>query len=150
MTGDNLIWNVRAFVYAWFAEYTRAPEANDIAKHFSISTLQASQVLLTLHEKHALFLEPGTANIRMANPFSAIPTSFLVNVHGKTYSANCAWDCFGIAAALCASEASIESICTASGERIHVEIRAGQVAGASEIVHFLLPFRRWYDDLVAT
>jgi hypothetical protein len=150
MTGDDLIWNVRAFVYAWFAEHTRAPEANDIAEHLGISALQAGQVLLTLHEKHALFLEPGTVNIRMANPFSAIPTSFLVNVRDRTYSANCAWDCFGIAAALRVSEASIESTCTASGQQIRVEIRAGQVAGAGEIVHFLLPFRRWHDDLVAT
>lgn len=150
MTDDDIIWKVRAFVYGWFAEHTRAPDVADIAQHFDISPHQASETFVTLHEKHALFLEPGTVGIRMANPFSAIPTSFIVKVRGKTYWANCAWDCYGIVAALHASQASIESACAASGDRLYLEISAGQVSSAGEVVHFLLPFRRWYDDLVAT
>jgi hypothetical protein len=150
MTDADFIWDVRAFVYAWFAEHTRAPDVADIAQHFDISPYQAGEALGALHEKHALFLEPGTVDIRMANPFSAIPTSFIVKAQGKSYWANCAWDCFGIVAALHAPQASIESVCAASGDRLHLEISAGQVSSAGEVVHFLLPFRRWYDDLVAT
>ncbi len=147
---DDFIWNVRAFVYAWFAENARAPELLDIVKRFGISPEQASQALTALHEKHALFLAPGSSTIRMANPFSAIATPFTVDVQGKTYWANCAWDCLGIVAALHASSASIESICTASGARIHLSVADGQVVSAGEVVHFLVPFRQWYDDLVAT
>ena len=150
MTDDDIIWNVRAFVYGWFAKHTRAPGVPDIAQHFDISAHHAGEILVTLHEKHALFLWPGTVDIHMANPFSAIPTSFIVKAQRKTYWANCAWDCFGIVAALHASQASIESVCAASGDRLHLEIGAGRVSSAGEVVHFLLPFRRWYDDLVAT
>ena len=150
MTDDDFIWQVRAFVYGWFAGQARAPGVADIAEHFDISARQADEALIALHEKHALFLKPGTVDIRMANPFSAIPTSFVVKVQEITYWANCAWDCFGIVAALHALQASIESVCAASGDRLHLEINAGQVSGAGAVVHFLVPFRRWYDDLVAT
>jgi Sulfatase len=46
------------------------------------------------------FLDPDTNQVRRAHPFSAIPTAFLVHVREKTYWANCAWDCFGIVAAV--------------------------------------------------
>jgi hypothetical protein len=150
MKADDFIWNVRAFVYAWFVENACAPGIQDIANRFDISLEQASQALTALHEKHALFLEPSTVTIRMANPFSATATPFTVVVQGKTYWANCAWDCFGVVAALHASQASIESTCAASGVRIHLNVTDGQVDNTSVVAHFLVPFRHWYDDLVAT
>lgn len=150
MVADDFVWNVRAFVYAWFADHARAPGRHDLAKRFDISPEQADQALTALNEKHALFLEPGTTTIRMANPFSAIPTPFTVHVRGKHYWANCAWDCFGVVAALHAPNASIESTCSASGTRLHLNVTGGQVESAGEVAHFLVPFRHWYDDLVAT
>ena len=150
MVGDEFIWNVRAFVYAWFAETARAPAIHDIAKRFGIAPEQAGQALTALHEKHALFLEPGTTSIRMANPFSAIPTPFTVHVRERSYWANCAWDCLGIVVALHAPSASIESTCAASEARIHLSVTNGQVDSAGEVIHFLVPFRHWYDDLVFT
>jgi DNA-binding transcriptional MocR family regulator len=150
MNADDFIWKARTFVYTWFAEHARAPEVRDLAERFDISHDQAGQALRALHERHALFLEPGTVKIRMANPFSAIATPFTVVVQGKTYWANCAWDCFGIPVALQAAQASIESTCAASGARIHLDIAAGRVVSAGEVAHFLVPFRHWYDDLVVT
>lgn len=150
MMDEEFIWKVRAYVYTWFAEHARAPGVHDIAAHFDVPPEQAGQALTALHEKHALFLEPGTTAIRMANPFSAIATPFTVGVDGKTYWANCAWDCFGVVAALQASTASVEATCAASGTRIQLSVTHGQVESAGEVVHFLVPFRHWYDDLVAT
>jgi hypothetical protein len=83
MTDDDFIWQVRTFVYGWFAGQAHAPGVADIAEHFDISARQADEALIALHEKHALFLKPGTVDIRMANPFSAIPTSFVVKVQEK-------------------------------------------------------------------
>jgi hypothetical protein len=104
-----------------------------------------------LHERHAFFLEPETLTIRMANPFSGIPTDFKVHVNGKTYYANCAWDMLGIPAALASrSDAVIEAVCTESNDAVQLEIRDGQVSASSLLVHFPLPFARWYDDLVLT
>lgn len=150
MGDDDLIWKVRAFIYAWFAKNATAPEINDIAQNFGISPQNAGDILLTLHAKHALFLETGTIRIRMASPFSAIPTSFKTTIQAKSYWANCAWDSLGIVAALHAKDAGIDSICTATNHPIRIEVEAGQVKDTGQVVHFLVPFRRWYDNLVAT
>lgn len=150
MQDDSFVWQVRAFVYAHFVDTTHAPRVDDIAAHFGIKAQYAAEVLRTLHDKHALFLEPGTTQIRIANPFSAIPTAYHVTTGGKTYTANCAWDSFGIVAALHQTDAEIYSVCTGSGAPIHLRIANDQVVSQQELVHFQVPFRQWYDDLVYT
>lgn len=143
------IWQVRAFVYSYFAETTHAPSVDETARHFSISTAEAGKIYKELHNRHSFFLEPDTLTIRMANPFSGIPTDFKVRANGKTYFANCAWDMLGVPAAL-HCDADIEAVCTESNESIKLEIRDGKVTNSELLVHFPLPFARWYDDLVFT
>jgi hypothetical protein len=151
MSDDDLIWKVRAFIYAWFAKNATAPEINDVAQNFGILPQLAGDILVTLHDKHALFLEPGTTSIRMASPFSAIPSPFKTTIQAKSYWANCAWDSLGIVAALHAPDAVIDSICTATNDLIRIEVEASQVKDtAGQVVHFLVPFRRWYENLVET
>lgn len=150
MADDAFIWSVRTFIYQRFVESARAPQVEEIADHFRLTIAQAGEVLKTLHDKHALFLKPGTVAIRMANPFSAIPTPYQVDIGDKTYWANCAWDSFGIIAALHAPHASIRSICAHTGKDLHLAVSHDQVVSAGEVVHFLVPSRRWYDDLVRT
>ena len=180
MDSESLLWPARAFIYAHFAATARAPLAAEVAREFGLTVGEAEAVLRALHERHALFLEPGTARIRMANPFSAIETPFQTTVAGKTYFANCAWDTFGVAAALQVDDAEIRSVCAASGAPIRLRVAGGavvsadQAAGAEEtanggagkradtqvrpygihrggaVVHFLVPFAHWYDDLVHT
>jgi len=147
---DALIWSVRTFIFETFVATTRAPQLTEIMQAFNLSTEQATDVLFALHEKHAIFLDPGTIDIRIANPFSAIPTPFLVDVNDKTYTANCAWDCFGVVAALHAKEALIHSVCTQSAMPVHMEIHQGQVVPTSTLIHVLVPFQQWYDDMVFT
>ncbi len=150
MIEEDLVWKVRAFVYRWFAEHAGAPEVDDIAHELDISSERAGAALLTLHDKHALLLEPGTTSIRMASPFSAIPTPHKTTINGKSYWANCAWDSLGIPAALHAPDAAIASICAASGDPIRIQLQDGQVADTGAVVHILLPFRSWYEDMVHT
>ena len=150
MVTDALIWPIRDFVYAYFATTTRAPQIDEIARQFDLTTEEASEALLALHQKHALFVEPGTARIRMANPFSAIATAFEVDVLDKTYWANCAWDSFGIVAALQSSDAILRSVCSYSGDALQLSVKQDQVISAGEVVHFLVPFKQWYEDLIFT
>jgi hypothetical protein len=146
---DTLLWQVRHFVYNHFADTTHPPSVEDTAKHFNISTQEASEYYRELHNHHAIFLEPETLTIRMANPFSGIPTDFKVQANGKTYYANCAWDMLGIPAAL-HCDAVIEAKFTESNESVRLEIKDGEVTNGGLLVHFPLPFSRWYDDLVFT
>ena len=143
------IWDVRAFVYQHFADTTHAPSVDETAKHFNLSNEEAGELYKELNNRHAFFLEPETLSIRMANPFSGIPTDFKVHANGKTYFANCAWDMLGIPAAL-QCDAVIDAIFTESNETIQLEIRDGKVTNGEYLVHFPVPFAHWYDDLVFT
>lgn len=157
---QSILWQVRHFVYSHFADTTHPPGVDETAHHFDITIEEASALYKELHNRHAFLLEPRTLTIRMANPFSGIPTDFKVHANGKTYNANCAWDMLGIPAAL-HSDAVIEAVCTESRDSVQLEIQNGNIAqggvlaaedgGASTLLaHFPLPFVRWYDDLVFT
>ena len=146
---DNKIWEVRAFVYRHFAETTRPPSEKETASFFALTQEDASAAYEELHQRHALFLKPGTHEILMANPFSGVETPFKVHANGKTYFANCAWDCLGIPAAL-HTDAEIEASCARSREPIRLRVIDQQVQGSGALVHFLIPFRAWYNDLAST
>jgi hypothetical protein len=156
---ENLVWQGRHFVYAHIAETTCPPSVDETAAHFDISTEEASELYKELHNRHALFLDQDKMAIRMANPFSGIPTDFKVHANGKTYFANCAWDMLGIPAAL-HCDAVIDAVCTESNDAVRFEIKDGQISShqftnsqftnIQLLIHFPLPFARWYDDLVFT
>lgn len=154
MIEDNVLWQVRHFVYLHIAETTRPPNLDETAAHFGISPKEASELYKELHNRHALFLDLDEVAIRMANPFSGIPTDFRVHANGKTYFANCAWDMLGIPAAL-HCDAVIDAVCTESSETVRLEIKDGQIidhqfTDSQLLIHFPLPFTHWYDDLVFT
>ena len=146
---ENLIWDVRAFVYQYLAETTKPPHVDETALCFGLTHEQAASVYESLHQRHALFLQTRTHYILMANPFSGAETSFRVHANNKTYFANCAWDSFGIPAALHV-DAEIEAECAQSGEKIHLTVHSQDVQNEAGLVHFLVPFKNWYDDLAFT
>lgn len=146
---EDRLWEVRAFVYRHFAETTRAPRLEETAIHFRLTREEAASVYEELHQRHALFLKPGTHEILMANPFSGVETAFKVHTRDRTYFANCAWDSLGIPATLHV-DAEVETLCAQSGERIHIRVQDQQVENSDALVHFLVPFQAWYDDLIYT
>lgn len=146
---ENTIWGVRAFVYRHFAETTRPPSVQEVASHFACTPEEAASAYEGLHQRHALFLKPGMHEILMANPFSGVETPFKVRAQGKTYFANCAWDSLGIPAAL-HTDAEIDALCAQTSEPIRLQVKDAQVRHDGALVHFLIPFREWYDDLVST
>ena len=146
---ENLLWQIRTFIYEHFAATTQPPTVDVTAAHFQLSSEQAAVYYKELDQRHALFLEPHTLNIRIANPFSAVPTTFRVKAQGKTYWANCAWDALGIPAAL-GCDATVETTYAEDGLPLVVEVSQGQVVSPGTIVHFLVPFHQWYEDMVNT
>jgi hypothetical protein len=146
---EDLIWQIRAFVYGYFSETTRAPSVHEAAVRFGLTDHEAAAAFEELHRRHALFLRPAAHEILMANPFSGVETSFKVHANGLTYFANCAWDSLGIPAVLHA-DAQIEALCSQTAEPIHLNVRDGRVSKPDVLIHFLVPFREWYDDLVFT
>jgi len=146
---ENLIWEIRAFVYRHFAETTHPPQVDETAARFALTHEEADSAYEELHGHHAFFLKPGTHDILMANPFSGVETPFKVYAKDKTYLANCAWDSLGIPATL-GMDAEVEAACAQSGEPIQLIVTNQQVQDSDALVHFLLPFKDWYNDLAFT
>jgi hypothetical protein len=140
---------IRHFVYHHFALETRPPSVVETAEAFGLAEEQARAAYERLDHNHFFFLDPGTTNIRMANPFSAIPAQFTVRVGQKSYWANCAWDMLGIPAAL-QEDATITAEYEDTLETVVMEVKDGQVVHGGGLVHFPLPARQWYDDLILT
>lgn len=142
-------WRIRLHVYEYFVAHGRPPSYAETAAALGMADDVARAAYHRLQEAHALFLEPGTDEVRMANPLSAVPTPYRVTVGKQTLWANCAWDALGIPTMLHA-DARIDAVFTHSGEATTYGIESGALRDGAGIVHFPLPFRRWYDDLIHT
>lgn len=143
------LWDIRAFVYEHFAETTRPPSVDEVAARFALTHEEAASAYEELHQRHVLYLNPGTHEILMANPFSGVKTPFKVRANDRLYFANCSWDSLGIPAAL-HTDAEIEAACAQSGDPIRLSVSNEQVQASDALVHFLIPFREWYNDLSST
>jgi hypothetical protein len=135
---------LRTRTYAAFIELGRAPTAAELGDEQVVRAGWRQ-----LHEAHALVLNPTTDEIRMANPFSAVPTAYRVQAAGRWWYANCAWDALGICSAL-AADGRVESSCPDCGEPYAVEVRGRAVDRPDLLFHCLVPAAHWWDDIVFT
>jgi hypothetical protein len=140
---------LRHATYRLFVELERAPTASEAGDAVGLGSEEAISGWRRLHEQHALVLDPSTAEIRMANPFSAVPTVHRVHAGGRWWYANCAWDAFGICAALHA-DGHIETSCPDCGEALTVAVREQRPDRTDLLFHCLVPASRWWDDIVFT
>jgi hypothetical protein len=141
---DEADLELRRRTYAFLVEQGRAPTAAELGDR--------DEVLAgwrRLHEEHALVLNPATDELRMLNPFSAVPSAYRVGVGDRWWYGNCAWDAFGICAAL-HEDGRIETSCPDCGEPLAVEMRKQRPDDESLLFHCLVPARHWWDDIVFT
>jgi alkylmercury lyase-like protein len=126
---------LRNLTYRRFVELGRAPLPEELGDRDSVLAGWRA-----LHAAHALVLD-GDA-LRMAHPFSAVPTPHRVYAQGRWWYANCAWDAFGILASLhCDGE--IATICPDCGETLDNN-------DPTLLFHCLVPASRWWADIVFT
>ena len=143
-------WDIRLHVYEVFVSQGHAPSHQAIAAYFGIAAEAARQALSRLHAAHVLVLRPGSGDILMAHPLSAVETDYRVETGGVMLYANCAWDSLGIPAML-KQDAQIIVRHPLSREQIQYAVKKGQLETDSEgCVHFARPFKRWYDDIIDT
>jgi hypothetical protein len=89
-------------------------------------------VLQALADHHVVALDEA-GEIRMAHPFAAHDRGATVTSGARTWRGNCAWDGFGIVAALGLADATITS--------------GGLTAGPGVVFHVEVPAARWWDDV---
>ena len=98
---NELDTKVKLAIYEITAKTGRIPDAPEISRKIDINENEVLSAFARLHAKRLLVPEPGDpTRIRMAPPFSGVPTAFPVEANGRRYYANCVWDAYGIAAAL--------------------------------------------------
>jgi Alkylmercury lyase len=146
---DPQALKVRNLTYTMFVDLGRAPTADEVAAAAGLSRPEVETDWRTLHHAHALVLNPATTEIRMANPFSAVPTAYRVRAAGRWWYGNCAWDALGICAALHV-DGEVEASCPDCGEAIALELRGQRVDDERLVFHCLVPAANWWKDIVFT
>ena len=136
---------LRNATYRRFVELGRAPEAGEVAAVIGGSWVDVQAGWRRLHDAHALVLDDA-GKIRMANPFSAVPTPFRVEAAGKGWYGNCGWDAFGIGAAM-QVDSVIDTDCPDCREPIHLVVRDGRPDDASLVFHVLVPAETWWQEI---
>ena len=137
--------DLRNATYRQFVELGRAPSAGEVAASAGVVEDEVRAGWQRLHEAHALVLGEG-GEIRMANPFAARPTDFRVEAAGRSWYANCAWDAFGIGAAL-GVDSRFTTHCPDCNETLDIDVRDGVPGDTSLVFHFLVPASQWWNAI---
>jgi hypothetical protein len=119
---------LRRTIFEAFAATGEPPEVDDTV------TLHA------LAEQHVVVLDEQGRMV-MAHPFAAHGDGARVESGGRSWRGNCAWDAFGIVAALGLDEALVSD---ASG--IRIAFRGGRPTGEA-VFHVAVPAARWWADI---
>ncbi len=142
---------VRAAIYRAFVETGEPPAARDLAAALGRPAEQIEQALVRLNHVGGVVIDGDSRAVRMAKPFSGVPTAFELTSANGHWFANCALDALAIAALL-GRDLRIDSRCVDCGEPLHLDVAGatGPVAGDAGCVYFGLPIADWWHDIVFT
>ena len=144
-TSAALMATVRHALYAAVVATRRAPAPGEIARGHGLDERDVAAAVRALADGNVIVFEPGTLDVRWATPFSLVPTPFQSNAAGARWYAPCAWDAFGIPAAL-HRDADVEANCGWSGEPVVCGVRDGKAYGTG-VIHLLVPAAHFWDDI---
>ena len=140
---------VKLAIYRHFAEVGRAPDPEVVAERVGAKVDAVRTAYRKLQQQRVLLLHEDDSSIRMAPPFSGVPTQHLVESGGVNYFANCAWDSLGIPVAL-HKTAVIRSRCEQSLEPLVMDVGLNGPGPTDWVYHCQVPAAQWWDDLVYT
>jgi hypothetical protein len=140
---------VKVALYRATAARGRPPDVESLAGTIGATTAAVKEAYGRLRAARVLFLEPDGVTVRMAPPFSGVPTQHRVSVDGIDYYANCAWDALGIPAAL-HRPGLVRSRCEQGLEPLHLRVGVEGPEPSNWLFHCLVPAAKWWDDLVFT
>jgi hypothetical protein len=156
---------VKLAIYTHFAETGRRPSPGEVAARIAAAgggeggtgeggeggsgEGHVREAYARLRAQRVLVLESDGTSIRMAPPFSGVPTQHVVEADGVRYFANCAWDSLGIPAAL-HRPAVVHSRCEQTLEPFDLEVGLDGPEPSDWLFHCLVPAAKWWDDIVFT
>ena len=145
----DLDLKVKLAIYEHFAAVGSRPSLDDIAARVGAAVPRVREIFRRLRDQRVLVLEADAETIRMAPPFSGIPTQHRVTTTGVSYYANCAWDALGIPAAL-HQPATVHSRCEQSLLPLELAVSERGPEASDWLFHCLVPASQWWDDIVFT
>jgi len=148
VTNDDFDRRVRVRVYAITMDRGTPPAAAEVAAAIGCERAEVLESFGRLADAHVLVLQRDNGEILMAPPFSAVPTPFLVETPRYATYGNCIWDALGIAAML-RTDARIVTSCGDCGTAAEVVVDGDEVRGEG-LIHFAIPARDWWNDIVFT
>jgi hypothetical protein len=143
---QNLDSTVRLHVYDRLLATGTAPTPAQSAEALGASPGEVEEAYRRLAESRALVLAPGTLNVWMANPLSAVPTPFRVTIGDRAYWGNCIWDALGIVAML-DSDGEVSTWCGDCREPMRLALRDRGLLPADGVIHFAVPAAHWWDNI---
>ena len=138
--------DVRVHLMERFLAEGRPPSVAESAAALDASEEDVAAAYRRLQEQRAIVLAPGTLDVWMAAPLSAVPTPFPVETERGTYYGNCIWDALGIPAML-GCEATIAASCADCGDPLPIRVRNGELRDGDGVAHFAVPAARWWDNI---
>ncbi len=132
-----------------FLERLRPPTVRELAERFACEESEARAGLRALAEYHGVVLHPATDEVHAAHPFSAAPTTFVVRAGASSWWGTCAWCSLGLAH-LAGGNATIEARLGAIDAHVTIRLEDGVIRDTDLVVHFPIPMRRAWDDVMYT
>lgn len=143
---DALDRDVRLCVYRRFLADGTPPSYAVAAEELGIGAEEAKASFGRLGAAHALVFHPGTLDVWMAEPLSAVPTDFRVETPSGAYFGNCIWDAFGVVAML-GGDGTVSTHCPCCADPMELRVVDSKLEPAAGVAHFAVPARRWWDDI---
>jgi hypothetical protein len=144
---NDLDNRVRLHVYERFVADGRPPTAEETGRALGIGADEAAAAYRRLEQGRVIVLSPGTTNIWMANPLSAVPTRFrVVTDDGRSWWGNCAWDGLGVLA-MVGADGLVDTSCPDCGEKIELRVADNELQSVDAVVHFAVPAARWWENI---
>ena len=145
-----LVAEVRLAVLDAAMRSGKVSDAHTIARLLGREAADVIDAFRHLGEGHIYVVEPGDpSRLRMANPFSAVPTAFRVEVGNVSYFGNCIWDSLGIVSLL-GGNGRVLTSCPDCRDPLELRVAGRRLVRAEGVVHFSVPSRHSWDDIVYT
>lgn len=140
---------LHAAVISSFIHKQRPPKVSELASHFDCSEQTTRDNLKILENYHGVVLHPHSGEIWVAHPFSATPTTCIVESGGCKWWGTCAWCSLGIMH-LAGGNATFTTRLGAIGEEVNITVKDGILLDKDYVIHFPVPMRNVWDNVIYT
>jgi Alkylmercury lyase len=138
---------LRVRVYDHIVTTGEVPRSEQLAAQFGVGAAEVRERLARLGIGKTMLVHPQGGEIWMAGPFASAPCGYTLTDGRTQWFANCGWDAYGVAM-IVGRKLDATATCPDCGEQLAFVCDPERPPATDDLtMHFLLPARRWYDDI---